>query len=242
MLLAPSPFPMVAARYPRSRSSVATMVRRNPGLYAREMRDRWVVLDAKGVIYRHGYDVEELLIPYVQRAGSSASPERVRALYLLASVGAISSSAFWEALGIASDDRDADYCSRYELTDGFHDFVAAIGPCRLACLTNDVSEWSQLARTQLCVGANFDAWLVSGELRCRKPAPEIYRLAADRLGADGADVLFVDDRAINLEEGRRRGWQVLHFGRDGQVGERVETFSELARIVTSWLDRRAASV
>jgi putative hydrolase of the HAD superfamily len=44
----------------------------------------------------------------------------------------------------------------------------------------------------------FDAVIISGEVGLRKPEPEIYLLAAKRLGLTPQECVFVDDLAINI--------------------------------------------
>jgi epoxide hydrolase-like predicted phosphatase len=44
----------------------------------------------------------------------------------------------------------------------------------------------------------FDAVVISGEVGMRKPEPEIYRLAAGRLGIPAAECVFVDDLPANV--------------------------------------------
>jgi epoxide hydrolase-like predicted phosphatase len=45
----------------------------------------------------------------------------------------------------------------------------------------------------------FDVTVISAEVRMHKPQPEIYRLAAERLGVDPAECIFVDDLKENCE-------------------------------------------
>ncbi|MFL5907902.1 MAG: HAD family hydrolase [Solirubrobacterales bacterium] len=45
----------------------------------------------------------------------------------------------------------------------------------------------------------FDVSVISAEVHLHKPQPEIYRLAAERLGVDPAECVFVDDLRENCE-------------------------------------------
>ena len=45
----------------------------------------------------------------------------------------------------------------------------------------------------------FDIVVVSGEVGLRKPQPEIYLLACERIGADPAECVFADDFEVNAE-------------------------------------------
>ena len=57
----------------------------------------------------------------------------------------------------------------------------------------------------------FDAVVISGEIGIRKPAPEIYALAAERLGRPPERCVFVDDLPGNLKPAAAIGMAtVLH--------------------------------
>ena len=57
----------------------------------------------------------------------------------------------------------------------------------------------------------FDVLVISGEIGIRKPAPEIYALASERLGRAAERCVFVDDLAGNLKPARAIGMAtVLH--------------------------------
>jgi HAD superfamily hydrolase (TIGR01549 family) len=185
------------------------------------------VLDAKGVLYRNGYDVEELLVPYARQRGSITATERIREAYLQASVGAITSAQLWNQLDIPVDGSDRDYCMRHALAAGLRDFLAAPRTVGLACLSNDVSEWSTLLRRRFGIEDAFEAWLVSGDVGLRKPDPRIYELLARRLGADGSEIIFVDDRLQNLDAAVKRGWTTVSFGAQSPNHRSAQSFDEL---------------
>jgi FMN phosphatase YigB (HAD superfamily) len=191
------------------------------------MACRWVVFDAKGVLYRHGYDVDELLVPYARQRGSIVPAQTIRDVYLQASVGTITSAQLWNQLGIPVDGSDQDYCMRHAITDGLRDFLATQRTVRLACLSNDISEWSTLLRRRFEIEDAFEAWLVSGDIGLRKPDPRIYALLAQRLGADGSEILFVDDRPLNLDAAAKRGWTTVCFGTQCSNHRSAESFDEL---------------
>ncbi len=88
----------------------------------------------------------------------------------------------------------------------------------------------------------FDEIVISGEVRLRKPDPEIYRIAARRLGLTPSRCVFVDDLAANLEPARDLGMTVVHhtdpahtvaeltrlFGLPAVPGQRADGASETA--------------
>jgi putative hydrolase of the HAD superfamily len=69
----------------------------------------------------------------------------------------------------------------------------------------------------------FDAVVISGEIGIRKPAPEIYALAAERVGRPPERCVFVDDLAGNLKPARAIGMAtVLHRDAETTLAELEE--------------------
>jgi putative hydrolase of the HAD superfamily len=59
----------------------------------------------------------------------------------------------------------------------------------------------------------FDATVISAEVGLRKPDPAIYRLAAERMGLQPAEIAFVDDLPGNLKPARAIGMTtIVHRG------------------------------
>jgi putative hydrolase of the HAD superfamily len=59
--------------------------------------------------------------------------------------------------------------------------------------------------------AHFDTLIISGEVGLRKPDPEIYLLAATRIGVAPENCAFVDDLPRNVEAARELGmFGVVH--------------------------------
>jgi putative hydrolase of the HAD superfamily len=83
---------------------------------------------------------------------------------------------------------------------------------RLAILTNNVREWQPLWRTRLGDDdALFELIVDSGFEGVRKPQPEIYALALERLGLPGDACAFVDDLEVNLPPARAAGMHAIHY-------------------------------
>lgn len=68
--------------------------------------------------------------------------------------------------------------------------------------------------------ALFDVVVISGEVGLRKPDPEIYTLAADRLGLPPEAIVFVDDLTANVRAATEIGMVgVRHSAFDATVQE-----------------------
>ncbi|HEY0474700.1 MAG TPA: HAD family phosphatase [Kribbella sp.] len=61
----------------------------------------------------------------------------------------------------------------------------------------------------------FDDIVISGEVGLRKPEPQIFRLAAERVGLEPAECVFIDDLDLNVEAARALGMTaILHTSYD----------------------------
>jgi putative hydrolase of the HAD superfamily len=59
--------------------------------------------------------------------------------------------------------------------------------------------------------ARFRHLLFSADLRLIKPDPQIFRAAAERLGAAPQDVVFIDDRAANVRAAAAVGFDAVRY-------------------------------
>jgi HAD superfamily hydrolase (TIGR01509 family) len=58
---------------------------------------------------------------------------------------------------------------------------------------------------------NFDGYILSYEHNAMKPAPELYKVVEQTTRLRGPDLLYIDDRAENIETAQQRGWRtILH--------------------------------
>jgi HAD superfamily hydrolase (TIGR01509 family) len=171
-----------------------------------------LALDAMGVLYETGDDVGGLLVPFVQRRGSSATVAEIERAYLAASYGQIDAAAFWERLGLDPAVED-EYLAGHRLSAGVRALLEGTGGLfdSLCCLSNDVAAWSAKLRRRHALDAAIPRWFVSGEIGLRKPDPGIYRHMRVHLGGPTSDILFVDDRVANLDVARKLGLHTLLF-------------------------------
>jgi len=69
----------------------------------------------------------------------------------------------------------------------------------------------------------FDVVVISGEVGLRKPEPEIYRLAAGRLGLAPAQCVFVDDLMPNIRGAQAVGMVGVHHVSPHQTIDELES-------------------
>jgi putative hydrolase of the HAD superfamily len=99
----------------------------------------------------------------------------------------------------------------FEPHAGMFEFVAEVhaGGYKTGLITNSVAEWRPSWDRIIPHPEQFDVILHSYEVGLRKPDTAIYHLAAERLGVDIAEILYLDDFPANAVAGRRAGMTVV---------------------------------
>ena len=92
--------------------------------------------------------------------------------------------------------------------------------------TNEM-QFGYLSRVHPLIG-EFDDYVLSHQVGCLKPDPEIYRVALQKSGALPEDSLFVDDLAENIQAAERMGIKGLVFTGERQLREDLEELGVLA--------------
>lgn len=78
---------------------------------------------------------------------------------------------------------------------------------QVGCLSNTNSiHWDRLLASYPFM-QNFDRRFASQLLGCAKPSREIYERTVDLLGVSPREILFFDDKSVNVESAQRLGWQ-----------------------------------
>ena len=169
-----------------------------------------------GVIYAARDDVAELLCPFVHEHGGVARDGTIESVYYGASIGCYTAAQFWSLVQVDSALEDA-YLLRHTLSPGLMEFLATAHEHfnSVWCLSNDVSEWSRKLRERFGLPRYIDGFVISGDVRSRKPKPYIYGCLLHLASIKAEDAVFVDDRPKNLDAAADLGFQTVLFRPSG---------------------------
>jgi epoxide hydrolase-like predicted phosphatase len=108
-----------------------------------------------------------------------------------------------------------------------HDMIEAVRRARGAGVATGLvsNSWGVRRYPRDLLAELFDGVVISAEVGIRKPAPQIYRLGAERLGLEPAACVFVDDLPFNLAPAAELGMATVRH-RASQ-----ETIAELERLL-----------
>ena len=118
--------------------------------------------------------------------------------------------------------------------------VSTLKRCRehykVACITNNVKagRGPSMTRDQAKADAVaevmklFDEVVESSKEGIRKPDPQIYLTACQRVGVEPGDAVFLDDLGINLKPARALGMQTIKVLSETQAIEDLSTITGLS--------------
>ncbi len=194
---------------PTSEPKTATAPRERPP------RLELVVLDARGVLYDEANDIGARLVPFVRSRGSKASLQEINDAFRAASLGRLSTSELWEALGLDTDSGALDlaYTEEFRLRSGVLDFIDRLHErgLRVAVITNNAVSWSKAIRARFDLDTHVDTWVVSGEIGTRKPDAAFFEALRRMTGVEFADSLLIDDQIDDLDMARSLGMSTAMF-------------------------------
>jgi putative hydrolase of the HAD superfamily len=99
---------------------------------------------------------------------------------------------------------------------------------KLAVLSNAPRELAAAAR-QADWAVWIDYWFFSGELGMAKPDDAIYAAVTSALGVDESEVVFFDDRQVNVDAARRAGWNANLWTSGAAARDTLRTMGLLPR-------------
>ncbi len=109
------------------------------------------------------------------------------------------------------DELRARWLGLFSPADPMLDYARSLGGRTPVYILSNVSTAHfEHLRQAYGLDALADDILTSCEAGCLKPDPAIYRAAQDRFGVAPDTVLFVDDKAENVEGARQCGWAAIH--------------------------------
>jgi putative hydrolase of the HAD superfamily len=166
-----------------------------------------------GVLYEVWDDMRQLLVPFVRARGCALSDEEIQRTYRRAMLGELATAQLWNELGVAGDARDLnqEYLRGYQLVPGIHALLDDLRQrgLELACISNDVAEWSLARRVALKLDRRIRYWTISSELHVRKPDVAIYEAFLASAALLPQEVMLVDDRVVNVEAAAALGFRTI---------------------------------
>jgi putative hydrolase of the HAD superfamily len=128
---------------------------------------------------------------------------------------------FAEMLGVTPDGLIDRLFAGYEPDEPM---LAAVARARASGVRTGLvsNSWGTRRYDRALLAELFDGVVISGEVGMRKPAPEIYRLGAERAGLRPEECVFVDDMPVNLDPASTLGMAAVHHVRADETLAELE--------------------
>jgi putative hydrolase of the HAD superfamily len=159
-----------------------------------------------------------------------SDPEALKELRQL-ETGEISETDFEKSFGRRLGLKDPDHLidSMFAGMQPDPPMVAAVRELRAGGLLTGLisNSWSTSHYDRKLLAELFDTAVISAEVHMHKPQPEIYRLAAERLGVEPDECIFVDDLRENCEGAEAVGMTAV---RHRNAAETIAKLAELTGV------------
>jgi len=171
-----------------------------------------VLLDACGVILND--PLPELLIALASAIDVPHAEvmRRYADLRLPFWTGRLGEIPFWECLtgGVDAPGWASRLASSFRPGPAAPALGAWATRARLRVLSNHRSEWLVPRLMAMDLARHFERVVVSDAIDAAKPSPEAFLRALSDAAVAPGDVLFVDDKRVNVEAARSLGLEALH--------------------------------
>jgi len=171
-------------------------------------RLRLVVLNPLGVLFDPAEEPARRLVQFAAQRGVESDAENAENLHNRAVLGRIAPADLWAGIGLDDDPAELteEFLSQYTVRSGARDFMEEMARRELpvACLTNDVSDWSSALRDRLEI-VGVETWIVSSDVGVLMPAPGIYEALRRTTAVPYENSLLVDIRVDHLDAARALG-------------------------------------
>ncbi len=181
-----------------------------------------ILFDVGGVLLTNGWDhCERTLVLERFHLDVAEFEARHPKPYAAWEIGAITvesyldATVFYEPRSFHPDEFFAAICAQSKLLPdgalGILGELAAANQCLLGALNNEARETNDYRFDCFGLRKLFKVALSSCYLGLRKPEPAIYKRTLDILGRPAERILFIDDRAENVEGAVAAGMRAIRF-------------------------------
>lgn len=178
--------------------------------------NKWIILDAMGVIFQEGKCVDNLLIPFLKRYNPLLHEDKVREAYLQFSLGQMVAYDFWKTVRLEKyyPTIEKEYLdTQFTLDPELFGLIKLLAPeYKFAYLSNHAREWSDYLIDRFELRQYFEVFVVSGQVHARKPSDAIFEHLLERTEVPPEMLFYVDDQQKNITAAEKFGINAILYG------------------------------
>jgi putative hydrolase of the HAD superfamily len=104
------------------------------------------------------------------------------------------------------------------------DKAARAGKYFIGSINNEPLELNEYRIAEFHLRRDFQVFFSSCYLHTRKPEETIYRIALEVTQRPAEECVFIDDRALNLENPRKLGMRTIHYQNAEQLRGELKNY------------------
>jgi len=186
------------------------------------MKNKYLILDAMGVIFKEADDFEKLYLPYLKKKYNFDIKKARELYYNKLTLGMIKLKEFFKELRIPYN---VGFIKKLRIDNKFYEFSKKIKEqFNLIILSNDCLELSKEIIKEFKLNEYINNYFTSGELGVRKPNKKIFTRLLRKLKATPRNCIFVDNILSNLQSAKEIKVNTIYFEREKC---KINTFSKL---------------
>jgi putative hydrolase of the HAD superfamily len=113
--------------------------------------------------------------------------------------------------------------ARYRLLEGMEPLLERLaGDHQICIMSNYNRPWYEEVRARFALDRYVSAHYPSFEIGARKPEPRYFQSVLERLSIPASALVFIDDRAVNVQAAREAGITAIRFESSSQLAEELD--------------------
>lgn len=180
----------------------------------RYSNEKMVIFDLIGTISPAYHLVSIVLSDLLKQ-----SPDEIRPAYEKYKTGEIQCEEFWKIMGVVDyKQMESELIRKLSPRKAMLKVLEILKQkYRLVILSNIPKEWGYAVVKQYKLDKYFEKFYFSGELKLKKPNPEIYkRVISDYKNINPENIYFVEDELEDLSSGKNLLMQTIWFRKEDQ--------------------------
>ncbi len=129
-----------------------------------------------------------------------------------------------------------EYAQNIPAKDGVCEYITTLynNGVKLAVATSGFPQLVKASLTRIGVYDYFDAFAYSAEVGCSKSNPDIYLLAAQRLGLEPKDCTVYEDIVTGIKSAKAAGFMTVAIMDDTNAADKDRLIQHSDRYITGW--------
>ena len=188
------------------------------------MRIKHIAFDLMGVIIEEPHIITNVLFPELKSKGYECDYKRIKELYKLYSIGAITKEEFWNKLKIkvsVGENIEKEAFSKLRIDKDFNTTIQELKRrgYEIGILTDMPKEWALFFIDKYDLKEHFNPIIISSDYRMDKSQKEMFKKYCEIIKREPEHCIMIDDRIRVLKNASCVGFRTVWYKKEEQNDE-----------------------